>query len=185
MHIFSRHAQIKNLASSLHALLQDKFCGVIEENRLRNKKVYAFTNLVVHQLYISPGVIKWILLYNYCLAASDLPRIFAISQGASLTVGGLVLRSDGLARPLIGQLVSNLYCKVVGIISALSRKPKIRFLNPGNSMTIFIIPETSQYIDKINKSPHNLFVQYVGFSIFLKHLGTICDIFPAILGPSL
>ena len=55
--------------------------SLIEENRLRNKKVYAFTNLVVSSIYkhISPGVIKWILLYNYCLATSELPRLFAIS----------------------------------------------------------------------------------------------------------
>ena len=134
---------------------------------MRNKKVYAFTSLVV------AIIIKYILLYNYGLAASNFHCIFAISLGASLTVGGLVLRSDGLARPLIGQLVSNLYCTVVGIISALSRKLKIRFLNPGNSMTIFIIPETSQYIDKINKIPLKLFGQYVDFSIFLKHPGKI------------
>ena len=109
-----------------------------------------------------------IYCYNYGLAASNFHCIFAISLGASFTVGGLVLRSDGLARPLIGQLVSHLYCKVVGIILALSRKLKIRFLNPGNSMTIFIIPETSLYIDKTNKSPLNLFGQYVGFLIFLN-----------------
>ena len=45
-------------------------------------------------------------------------------------------------------------------------------------MTIFIIPETSQYIDKINKIPLKLFGQYVDFAIFLKHPGKIWDIFP-------
>ena len=72
--------KFKNRASAVHVPLQyTNFEGSLKKNRLRNKKVYAFSNLVVHISYLSPGVIKCILLYNYCLATSDLPRIFAIS----------------------------------------------------------------------------------------------------------
>ena len=54
-------------------------------------------------IYLSPGVIKCRLLYITHWQASDLPRLFLSARGGSLSVGGVVLRSDALASALIKQ----------------------------------------------------------------------------------
>ena len=46
-------------------------------------------------------IIKWKYIYNTHWQASDLPRLFLSARGGSLSVGGVVLRSDALARALI------------------------------------------------------------------------------------
>ena len=64
---------------------------------------------MVH-INISPGVIKWILSYNTPGKASYLATFFYqlggmfVSWRGSLIVGGVVLRSDALARALKGDL---------------------------------------------------------------------------------
>ena len=48
-----------------------------------------------------PIIIKWKYIYNTHWQASDLPRLFLSARGGSLSVGGVVLRSDALARALM------------------------------------------------------------------------------------
>ena len=46
-------------------------------------------------------IIKWKYIYNTHWQASDLPRLFLSARGGSLSVGGVVLRSDALASALM------------------------------------------------------------------------------------
>ena len=57
--------------------------------------------MVVVVLPISIIIIKWKYIYNTHWQASDLPRLFLSARGGSLSVGGVVLRSDALARALM------------------------------------------------------------------------------------
>ena len=86
-----------------------KFWGVIDKNRLRNKKVYAFTNMVV-LVSASPNVNTHIIFTQW--QASHLPCLFLSARGffvswwGSLKVGRpcqgvriVILQSDGLLLP--------------------------------------------------------------------------------------
>ena len=53
-----------------------------------------------------PGHQMYFVIY-YSLAASVFERLFSISWGGCLSVGGVVLRLDCLARQLIGCLKKN------------------------------------------------------------------------------
>ena len=50
-------------------------------------------------------IIKCKYIYNTHWQASDLPRLFLSARGGSLSVGGVVLRSDALASALKGRKV--------------------------------------------------------------------------------
>ena len=54
--------------------------------------------------------IKCKYIYNTHWQASDLPRLFLSARGGSLSVGGVVLRSDALASALISIIISKLQC---------------------------------------------------------------------------
>ena len=47
------------------------------------------------------AIIKCKYIYNTHWQASNLPRLFLLANGGSLSVGGVVLRSDALARALM------------------------------------------------------------------------------------
>ena len=61
---------------------------------------------------ISISIIKWKYIYNTHWQASDLPRLLLSARGGgSLSVGGVVLRSDALARALTGRKLQSEKCR--------------------------------------------------------------------------
>ena len=73
------------------------------------------------------AIIKYKYIYNTHWQASDIPRLFLSAMGGgSLSVGGVVLRSDSLARELTNILAHH------GVILRRANNFFLSYLNVGN-----------------------------------------------------